>query len=108
MQRVPRTVRSVVVLTTFLLLATPALALGPAGTPVERAGSSGVPWLGWLHGVAVHLGLLAPASPEDAPEPRAERRAGSSGGSEPELTTSDGSTCEPGSTERDCSFDPDG
>lgn len=103
MQHAPRLAGTLAVLAVFVLIASPALGAAPTGS----APTPEVPWLAWLQEAAVRLGLLPPVGKELA-EPRPESRASSSTEEEADLTTLGGGTCEPASTERDCTMDPDG
>lgn len=103
MQHAPRLAGTLAVLAVFVLIASPVLGAAPAGS----APTPGAPLLAWLQESAVRLGLLPLPGLEHA-EPRPEPRASSSTEEEADLTTLGGGTCEPASTERDCTMDPDG
>lgn len=104
MCRSPRILGTLAVLIALALTAAPAAAAAPPEAGNELA--AGV--LDWIQDLGVLFGVLPSVEPESSPGP--ERRVGGSEveADEPTLDPLDGSTCEPGTTERSCSMDPDG
>lgn len=106
MRRSPRTLGTLAVLITLALALTTA---GPAvAVPPEAGRELAAGLLEWLHGIGALFGVVPPVGAEGSPEPERRVRGSAVEGGEPGLTTLDGSTCEPGTTERSCSMDPDG
>ncbi|MFP3940643.1 MAG: hypothetical protein ACLF0P_10080 [Thermoanaerobaculia bacterium] len=104
MRRSARTLGTLAVLITLALTtAAPATA-----TPPDTAGELTAGVLDWLQGAGALLGIVPPVEAGDSPDPERRVRGSELEEGEPTLTTLDGSTCEPGTTEASCSMDPDG
>lgn len=115
MPRTWRLVGTFVILTAWTLIAPAVSASGPAAAPSspEAPATPSVAWLAWVEDWAARLGLVGPPDlpvPGDRPaEPVGRAPLGLEAGDDSlDLTTQDDSTCEPGTTDRSCSIDPNG
>lgn len=104
-----------VILTAWALIAPSVAASGPPAiaSPPGEAGPSAMGWLHWFEAWAARLGLVdAPDLPvpgERPGQPVSRAALGLDADDDgSDLTTQGGTVCEPGTTEKSCSIDPNG